>query len=221
MKERPILFSGEMVRAILEGRKTQTRRVIKPQPSWRYPGNYERSYTMSFIRGVWCATVGFGMAQEGYRFFNCPYEKGMMLWVREAYLPDPPADGTWDDVVYMGCKNAPLSMIPEKFRNQSHCLYKSTWKGLDLIWKPSIHMPRWASRILLEVVSVRVERVQDISLKDINAEGTPYTLDPAKRPYGTRHEQFQRLWDSINEKRGLPWESNPWVWVIEFKKVEG
>ena len=94
-------------------------------------------------------------------------------------------------------------------------------KGRYRWWekRPSIHMPRWASRLNPEVVNVRAERLQDIFLSDINSEGTPYTLAPGIRPYGSRREQFQRFWDSQNAKRGYPWESNPWVFVLDYKVI--
>lgn len=219
VKERPIIFSSEMVRAILEGRKTQTRRVIKPQPVWKYPGNYERGHVMSFNRGVWHATVGFGMACESHAFENCPYGKpGDRLWVRETWIPDPTDDDTWDYYCFSDGRIMNLNALPRRYKNPSHVIYKSTWGNLGLKWKKSIHMPRWASRITLEITNVRVERLQDIRLKDIYAEGLNDNIDIVghkvdKRFFG--YYLFKELWNSINDKK-YPWESNPWVWVIEF-----
>lgn len=185
MKERPILFSGEMVRAILEGRKTMTRRVIKPQPAgeWAAPGKTA-----------------------------CPYgQPGDRLWVRETWRKtnwtDEPNRGEWR-VFWRATEK-------EDSRNNG-------------LWRPSIHMPRWASRILLEVVSVRVERVQDISEEDARAEGVEWQNErPCWVNYldredwsPTARDSFRTLWDSINAKRGYGWDANPWVWVVEFKKIE-
>lgn len=195
MKERPILFSGEMVRAILEGRKTQTRRVLKSQPR----GNYKPT---GFIdKGC---DYEFHDAEHEAKYWHCPYGKpGDRLWIRESWANIPEtypgnlhlkADATKDDLLWFT---------------------EMGWK-----WKPSIHMPRWASRITLEIVNIRVERLQDISEEDAKAEGAI--------PVGwIKHEEhlphyvksFIKLWNSINAKRGYGWDTNPWVWVIEFKKA--
>ena len=185
MKEHPILFSGEMVKAILEGRKTQTRRVIKHIPAMGKPDD-------------WCGKIknpSFRQLFGDYARF-CPYgEPGDRLWVRE----------TWADL---------RSYINETYPNQAPVAYKADDTYLvGEKWKPSIFMPRWASRITLEVVKVRVERVQEISVVDAIAEG----IHPV---YGAQSIMcYAQLWDSINAKRGYPWDSNPWVWVIEFKRV--
>lgn len=217
MKEMPILFSGSMVRAILDGRKTQTRRSVTPQPGDRQLV-FNNKNNFSFSGEFWV---------------KCPYEVGDRLWVRETWMPDAPRDGSWDDVPFYGCNCSPLSLIPKRFQKPEHCIYRSTWQGSELIgWKPSIHMPRWASRITLEVVAVRVERLNDISAEDAIKEGvqffytddeedTYYAIDRNKTPCAeTPEEVFAMLWDSINDTRGLGWEINPWVWVVEFKKTE-
>jgi hypothetical protein len=164
MNERPILFSGEMVRAILEGRKTQTRRVIKPQLRINY---------------------------------KCPYgQPGDRLWVRE----------TWQCF-----KPNTEEIINPNTVNIRALAYRATneWRGK---WRPSIHMPRWASRITLEITAVRVERLQDIGEVDAMREGDPTCEN-------THIDWFRALWDSINAKRGYSWESNPWVWVVEFQRI--
>lgn len=175
MNERPILFNGEMVRAVLDGRKTQTRRLIKQ----RLPGA-PRSFPAYAIEdgpheGKW----GFSW-EDGD--LPCPYgAPGDRLWVRETWGLDEPG-------ILKKC-NGKLSLYMDDDKLDRHfkLLYKAT-QSMDpdypMHWRPSIHMPRWASRITLEVVSVRVERVQD-----------------------------------INAKRGYGWESNPWVWAVEFKMV--
>lgn len=200
MKERPILFSGPMVRAILSGVKTQTRRVIKPQPvrfnnphwpcthGWRevpHLGGWEITWHQDHMT----ATEAIGE--------YCPYGvRGDQLWVRETWAALHP--GT-DDV------------MREVDPQPSICslAYKATGEhDINGSWRPSIFMPRWASRITLEVTSVRVERLQDISHEDGKAEGFD-SLDG-----------FALLWDRINEKRGYGWHANPWVWAVEFRAVK-
>ena len=177
-KERPILFSGEMVRAILEGRKTQTRRVISKQPlageNVRY--NADNGYVLygpEFMR----------------QFVKCPYgQPSDRLWVRESWA----LDGS--RVVYM----ADLSRSGQ------------AW----VKWKPSIHMRREYSRINLEITGVRVERLQDIKNKDAIAEGVSYDVS---KPQGSPVARYQTLWEKING--GESWDANPWVWVVEFKRI--
>lgn len=220
IKERPILFSGAMVRALLDGSKTQTRRALRDQV---------------------CSPAIMQMAGPGYAEivnehgvhipgFTCPYgQPGDRLWVRETWLEDPEDDGTWHYTQYMGCKGSPLSDIPRKFQKPEHCIYREGWDGSDLRWRPSIHMPRWASRILLEVVSVRVERLQGISDDDCRAEGisqcdgiasAAHMIDLAGRMGGAPSIEaltYAALWEAIN---GLgSWDANPWVWVVEFKRA--
>lgn len=201
MKERPILFSGPMVRAILEGRKTVTRRAVKP---WQVPTLQED--------GRWLATAqrharwGFGVdgkdaqacAAELASSGCCPYgSPGRRLWVRETY-----AD--------IGCRLTYRADTDDG----AHCMVKK--------WIPSIHMPRSACRLMLEVTAVRVERLQDISEEQAIAEGPPGLTFPA--PPGShwvtedgRRRAFMRLWDDVNGAGA--WDANPWVWVVEFKRV--
>lgn len=203
MKERPIIFSGEMVRAILEGRKTQTRRVVKY--------NYD-------VVGDDCGFPDYGFVDSRHReivdiLSRCPYgNPGDSLWVRE----------TWSDY-WMN-----EDVLDPRLRTIH---YRSTWdKSLadDPLWKPSIFMPRWASRILLEVVSVRVERLHDITDNSSIAEGVawdnacPEEVSSGWCPgaYDTPRDAFSALWDSINAKRGYGWETNPWVWVVLFKVID-
>lgn len=196
IKERPILFSGPMVRAILEGRKTQTRRVVVPTMTtprvaplhmepWIIDGEQETDE-----HGLPC-WAGYHPDYPGEaKWFSCPYgQPGDRLWVRE----------TWNKQMIDGAERvAYRADIP----NGHSFLY----------WHPSIHMPRWASRITLELTGVRVERVQDITSEDARAEGVdaPDVLPRSK---------FATLWDSINAKRGYGWETNCWVWVLEFKRL--
>ena len=190
MKYRPILFSAPMVLAILEGRKTKTRRIMKPQPSeeWQ-PFNY--CTIQKFIGdGVLAEpkdSAPWGYCNEyGDEGYPCPFGTvGDRLWVRETFF----------------CATGEPGPTLCHYRADNDC---DEFKGL---WRPSIFMPRWASRITLEIVSVKVERLQDISEADELAEGaTP------EMPFGT-------VWRKINTKPDIRWEDNPWVWAIEFKKV--
>lgn len=204
MTEHPILFSAPMVRAILDGTKTQTRRVAK---------------------GV--AAVHSGTREPLAQLDSagprvpCPYgQPGDHLWVRETYLPDPPDDGTWAGTSWRGCKGSRLEDIPERFRSAAHCLHRASWNGSDLVgWKPSIHMPRWASRVSLVITDVRVERLQDISDADLNCEGLQEIIDAGVDHDGYPRDAWRALWTQINGAES--WAANPWVWVVEFKKIGG
>jgi len=205
MKERPILFSGEMVRAILDGRKTMTRRVIKPQP----PISWDVCEPVEHTSGVFCFYRSSDTDFHGYK--KCPYgQHGDRLWVKETWSQFAPRPKPGDGVPENACIDYRADYSASALR-----------RGLDSdgdpykppSWRPLIHMPRWASRINLEVVSVRVERVQDISEDDARAEGI-------SNPLGSLALNiFPSLWDSINLKRGYGWDTNPWVWVIEFKRL--
>lgn len=214
--ERPILFSGEMVRAILDGRKTQTRRVMKPQPGREFDAWDEKSEPgdVSFHRGLgipvkFAESSGRNQRAAGvltWKKIFCRYGKaGDRLWVRETFMENEPPSG-W--------------------------IYRATDEKYlvgERVWKPSIFMPRKASRITLEVTAVRAERLHEISGRDCAAEGMtlPHWID-GKYPlldHGVEHDatvlrtDYKDLWDSLNEKRGFGWDKNPWVWVIEFKKI--
>lgn len=202
MKERPILFSAPMVRAILDGKKTQTRRIVKPLPL-----RLNRETNSMEIDEE-------AMADGRIMRLNRFGQPGDRLWVRETwgYHPD----------YSESCRRVDYRADP------GH-----TYDGHR--WRPSIHMPRWASRISLEVVSVRVERLHDISEADALAEGIKrysfrpddgwplcdgYTHLPDDGKctlYPTAAEAYRELWESINGTGS--WDANPWVWVIEFKKV--
>ncbi len=215
MEEHPILFNFDMVRAILDGRKTQTRRVIKPQPDTR---TVDIEIRKGLLVAVPYSVFGCWIASKPIK---CPYGgPGDSLWVREtfAYLTDYTGN---DPGVYALAKG---------------CFYRADYPIGDFIedeikrWRPSIHIPRLRSRITLGIIDIRAERLQDISVNDINSEGiacsdcwtsgTPYPKHDFLRPIhcGCR-SLFVNLWDSINAKRGYGWDTNPWVWVIEFKKL--
>ena len=220
MKEYPILFNGEMVRAILDGRKTQTRRVVK------HP-TIEHVVRVNSYRGK--TEFDLIMDNEIGTIVSCPYGvPGDLLWVRE----------TWQGLVSVYDEDLPWSHVAVMHKRRENVVeigYKADYPnpiddGGWAVWVPSIHMPRWASRITLRVTDVRVERVQEISHDDATAEGlTQWTHESSGTiHYGITHadvwekdprQTFQRLWDSINAARGHGWDVNPWVWVVSFERV--
>ncbi|HCT9023278.1 TPA: hypothetical protein OUB54_000559 [Proteus mirabilis] len=213
MKERGIIFNAEMVRAILDGRKTQTRRVMNNQPCTL------SGETISVQQDDFNFRWAGDLHNDTSGWFPCPLGKvGDRLWVRETWMPDAPRDGTWGDVEFYGCKDSQLSMIPERFRKSEYCIHRASWDGAEMIgWTPSIHMPRWASRITLEITDVRVERLKDAGDTEFKAEGYPLdreltggSMDPFC--------WFRNLWDSVSPTN-FKYEDDPWVWVIEFKRL--
>lgn len=215
-----------MVRAILEGRKTQTRRVI------RFPKYYDELDCDDISpRSFWeahclnCKECREKGEPCGRKYWQCgddilpqQYHPGDRLWVRETWIPDPPQDDTWDYYGFTDGVAYNFDALPDRLKNPDHVIYRASWKGVDLRWRPSIFMPRWASRLLLDVISVRPERLQDISQDDAKAEGVGWW-----QPFGGDKDyrlEFSMLWDRINGKRA-PWKSNPWIWRIEFSKVGG
>ena len=205
MKEKPIIFSTEMVKAILDGSKTQTRRVIKPQPG-------EREY--------WQPTKGFYVPIEKACRYS-PYKKGGRFWVRETFTRR--TDGI-DQILYKQQYDELVKMFDISDNDRPDWLPKLP-EFPKLKWKPSIHMFRKDSRITLEITGVRAERLQDITPEDCIAEGLVYHegfsqwhTSPDTLVFGHK-TAFQILWDSINAKRGYGWDTNPFVWVIEFKRL--
>lgn len=235
MRERPILLNSEMVRAVLDGRKTQTRRIMKHQPEvcprgghW-WPSNVFKTMLhieeeMQNGNGGWDGLVG-DACQFG--------QSGDRLWVRETFATLGNEDGCvidWKDNIVKGggkeaahiyrasCEQRPgnygIWSIPDNAFWKPHT-DNMQYEGS---WVPSIHMPRWASRITLEITGVRVERLASISTKDAAAEGYPAeraadggNIDPWL--------WFRDLWDGIYPEQSF--KVNPWVWVIEFERVEG
>ncbi|MGF6438133.1 hypothetical protein [Kosakonia sp. 1610] len=223
MKERPMIFNAEMVRAILDGRKTQTRRIMKPQPTpctlqkgghW-WPSNVFKTMLhieeeMQNGKGGWGGLVG-----DACHFGDV----GDRIWVRETFAafdadwkfpgrPHDLKDGPWPNVIYPASRS---EVPPGTLR-------------------PSIHMPRWASRITLEITGVRVERLQNISDEDVDAEGFAgdyptsalpelFPGEPSDWSHLSMRDCYGVLWQSIYGEDS--WQANPWVWVIEFKRIEG
>lgn len=206
MTERPIIFSGKMVRAILEGRKTRTRRIVKPQ----LPENY--------------IPIGSGYDDPSSDdadliTVNCPYGKvGDRLWVREsAYI----APKNFGDVDLTNCVDGDGCRRLVGYSASMNGDSKRCAEDYGVKQSPSIFMPRWASRITLEITGVRVERLQEISSADAKAEGITESAFPLSHWPGdwTYLGAFEAAWDAINGKRAS-WESNPWVWVVEFRKLD-
>lgn len=227
MKERGMIFNGEMVRALLDGRKTQTRRVMKvqPEPSKSRPGDFWfSSKKLESMVHVSDLAPGNSPIVDCHLFFQehcCPFGAvGDRIWVREAFRVHSRAT----DVATLVYKASERNSWTE----QTHrvpvavCNKPATPEK----WTPSLHMPRWASRITLEITDVRVERLNSISESDAIAEGLERYNDDGIIYYGPfgrgdcRPEvAYRDLWLSIYGAES--WQANPWVWVIKFKRVEG
>lgn len=193
--ERPILFSGDMVRAILAGRKRMTRRIVK--------GIVQRPDSLGDSRMMDCVKDWYGcysrldMMTTGTE--GCPYgDVGGLLWVREMWQHE---DTSCDD---------------HRCANPDHIYYRATDPAPDTfsLWRPSIYLPKWAARIWLEITSIRAEKLQQISLEDIEREGIVASNETAI------WAAWIDLWDGKNSKRGFGWLTDPWVWVISFRRVE-
>lgn len=226
MKERPILFSAPMVRAILSGRKTQTRRIVKPQPHDTGLANRagSREYIHVGYPGDQDETdprARFGAWQTGGWLAWCPYGgPGGRLWVRETWCHEFQANGSFcyradqDSGEFVDCDGNP---------------------AVGSRWRPSIHMPRRASRITLEMTGVRVERLQEISEADAEAEGAAFTCPQCGNDLDDEHgtevhaacddpdmgshgEGFRRIWTAINGSGS--WDANPFVWCLSFRRIE-
>lgn len=225
--EKPILFSTAMVQAILEDRKTQTRRVVKPQPVMYDfgPGGISLAWVSPTTVDGYDA-VGVNRVQETPGYLKCPYGKpGDILWVRETWK-------YYEKAVGKGESFHIKKFLAYKADEDNNNIQKSC-EWFEGKWHPSIHMPREVARLFLTVKSIRVERLQDITEEDAKAEGIksywskPHENDSpfigAAKEMGadlcfTRREAFQQLWDFLNAKRGYGWDTNPWVWVIEFER---
>jgi len=236
MKERPILFSAPMVRAILAGTKTQTRRVVKPTFATdaipcEMGATNKHGHQISGHSGMWwCDAEG-----NHEKAVRCPYGKpGDQLWVREAWQ----YYGWTDDgepCIRYAADNA--TAWPETSTEEWGEKMQDVWAALsmnenyaidmaarDRRWRPSIHMPRWASRITMEVTGVKVERLQDISEADAMAEGivsagdgNGFQLADTTHYMGAARDSYASLWQSINGPGS--WDANPWVWCVSFLRV--
>jgi hypothetical protein len=195
MNFKPILFSTAMVQAIRAGQKTQTRRVIKIDDA---PENWKISIAGTSI-----------VRTEPYDAKLSRYAPGDILWVRE----------TW-------CKHQEYYNNGANVFPEPHFIFKADGVKADK-WRPAIFMPREAARIFLLVKDVRVERLQDITEEDARAEGVLWErarkinqLETSDSIYDNAKALFMRLWDNLNAKRGYGWDTNPWVWVISFERIE-
>jgi len=237
MIARPILFSGAMVRALLDGSKTQTRRAVKQQPPAGHSfAGWCVSSTHRSDEGKATWSAGEGPFMRDSHRVRCPYgQPGDRLWVRETFgyvspdefeRPHAECNIEYRANLPLGCTDRPGSWPVDECAGDPE----------RPAWRPSIHMPRAASRILLEIVSVRVERLHDISEADAIAEGGRF-VDFGKNDFGQQQPgwrcdrlpssaddaldsakwAYANLWESINGAGS--WDANPWVWVVEFKRV--
>lgn len=227
MRERPFLFNGAMVRAILAGQKTQTRRVMKQQPAddiapATFPNRSVQGWRSSLPHPHGPTTAHF-----------CPFgQAGDRLWVRETWQH---YDWTDDGEPCIRYQADGATEWPEDYSEQEGLRLNDVWAALsddanfaidgraaDHRWRPSVHMPRWACRLVLEITAVRVERLQAISAEDAVAEGIPSLNDDPRITQqhfdytSVEAGRFRDLWTST----GGDWDSNPWVWVIEFIRVK-
>ena len=221
MKERPILFSAPMVRAILDGRKTQTRRIVKPQPHTTTTAFRDIPDTCYWYGAIHTEN-DFGIEfhpdpAHGDWKWKCPYGvPGDRLWVREAWKTAQIHDHLSPCQMIRACRDAGWksgkAWAPIEYLADGH---RENWETFPVETgrcRNSRFMPRDYSRITLEVTDVRVQRVQEISEEDARAEGRSLIMDS---PSG----YFPETWDSINAKRGFGWASNPWAWAISFRRV--
>ena len=212
MAEHPILFSTEMVRAILDDRKTKSRRITGLKVINNKPDEW-RSLGANWMRRFLFEIPNDNVDKEKRFACSCPYgEVGDRLWVRENLLLKREKGTPYFDALYADGVHFESDINAHNDNDEWFMSYRNWYdsgKSTQII--PSIHMPRWATRIFLEITNIRVERMQDISESDAEAEGTN-----CDRTY---REDFKNLWDSLNAKRGFGWDKNPWVWVVEFKRL--
>ncbi len=199
-----------MVRAVLDGRKSQTRRVIKIQSEnkdfaggWQFTFSNKHPYKYASLEAIECDI-------ESY----CPYgQPGDRLWAKETFQIHK-----WPSIFSSGSKIAKDPFSEDVVIYYKEAVEKQGEQFTN--WKPSVHMPRWASRITLEITNVRVERVQDMKHEDFLTEG----MNPCPKGHEPTEctctmNQFQYLWHDLYSKKGYGWDKNPWVWVLEFKRI--
>lgn len=224
MNERPILFSGSMVRAILSGQKTQTRRIVKPQPSAGVRDSV-------FVRS--------GLEDGHGRELRCPYGQPRdRLWVRETWRHSAnsleEARAITEDITSGTAVDWRATYVESRINELGFSREDAEMADKFEVWRPSIHMPRWASRITLEITGVHVERLGDISDTDVDSEGVEghyvedgwywrnYLLSDEEAAISpmlaSATESFRSLWEKINGAGS--WDVNPWVWVVKFRRVQ-
>lgn len=231
---KPILFNTDMVRAILNGRKTETRRIIKPQPKmilcytfagcgcgkWGYPDKDAYKYWGDKYK----RTAELSPDDEK-RMWNPPYHTDDILYVRETWnICNMCTDGNTIVFIYKADKSEEESAISVKVSDELYDKYERSMAENNPEWRPSIHMPKEASRIFLKVKDVRVERIQDITWQESAREGCYGSTSDEPDPLfhlPTLRGEFQKLWDSTCKKnlQVYGWDANPWVWVIQFERV--
>lgn len=202
MRERPILFSAPLVRALLAGTKTQTRRLVRPQPPVYLHGREFRPIPKTDIWGAFVVVDGASVCR-GPDTIRCPYGTvGDRLWVRESL-------DMWPGSIAYRADGEPCEVKDWDW-----------FDGWTRAHVPSIHMPRWASRIDLEITGIRFERLQAITEADAKAEGVDaeYCASPVIRERVPSREKFRDLWDELNGERAS-WASDPFVWVVEFRVI--
>ena len=213
MAVKPILFNTEMVKAILEGRKTVTRRVVK----------FKQGQNPAWSGYIPDGAVLYG--SNNVPAAKAPFQPGDILWVRETWQFIPCIDCRLN--VHGGCHVAPLTYDDGDTVGEGCFVYRADYPETERInWKPSIHMPREAARIFLRVKDVRVERLQDMHLIDCEKEGVQLNFikesDLVTRGIRAR-KRFAGVWDSTIKPADMPiygWDANPWVWVIEFERTD-
>ena len=212
---KPILFNAEMVCAILNGQKTATRRIIKPQPKHVHtilgPSD-EEDWTFDFL----CGCIENGVCLDWIEMVKMPYQPGDILYVRETWSPLYQDKDSKDVRGYM-YKACTLEEYDKMYPDGKD--YQ--WEGK---WRPSIHMPKEAARIFLRAINIRAERLQDITYEGCKAEGFDGVIfeDDTEGLPAIAINRFSRLWDSTIKKKDIElfgWEANPWVWAIEFERI--
>lgn len=220
---KPILFNTAMVRAILDGRKTVTRRVIKNQPIDSFDCKHELQTFMEMIPEFYpddhsaaCKKCGYGVCPSGESVYKPPCVPGDILYVRETWcrgLIECGEEPDGRDALYITQRDGENDIIFKEYASRNDI-------GMDDVkWRPSIFMPKEAARIFLRVTNVRVERLQDITAEEIQAEGVT-SMCAMVGDMEIALQEWRNIWDStIKEADMYGWDANPWVWVIEFERI--
>lgn len=248
MTVRPLLFSAPMIRALLAGRKSMSRRILKPQPPTQEAFPYSgfslcpaiadgiKMYSQNDYERLpkhptkWELIGSVGVARDaGFpKVYDARFAVGDLIWVRERFIPDAPSDSdAWDNwkcsfTEWDGCGRE-IASVPPALQLPEHVIFAADpqWaEHQDWKWRPSIHMPKWASRITLKVTAVKVERLQEISEADAIAEGVEAIslADVPRQASWSNRQDFSRLWETIHGKG--TWEENPWVIAVEFETIK-